>query len=80
VVCCVLVTQFEFPLLFGEVMGGQFWGTSLVALRNLVLVCACVQALRALWQAGAREPAEPEAAPQSPAAGAPAQAPATRAG
>jgi hypothetical protein len=59
VVCCVLVTQIEFPLLFGEVMGGQFWGTSLVALRNLVLVCACVQALRALWQAGAREPVDP---------------------
>ena len=59
VVCCVLVTQVEFPLLFGEVMGGQFWGTSLVALRNLVLVCACVQALRSLWQAGAREPQDP---------------------
>jgi hypothetical protein len=88
VVCCVLVTQFEFPLLFGEVMGGQFWGTSLVALRNLVLVCACVQALRALWQAGAREPAEPAQAPQIPlgtaaaqaAAEASAEAPATRAG
>jgi hypothetical protein len=71
VVCCVLITQFEFPLLFGEVMGGQFWGTSLVALRNLVLVCACVQALRALWQAGAREPqpaAGDELAPADPVA------------
>ena len=59
VVCCVLVTQIEFPLLFGEVMGAQFWGTMLVAVRNLVLVVACVQSLRALWQAGAREPQEP---------------------
>lgn len=63
VVCCALICQFEFPLLFGEVMGGQFWGTCLVALRNLVLVCACVQALRALWQAGARESAEAVAEP-----------------
>jgi hypothetical protein len=37
-------------------MGAQFWGTMLVAVRNLVLVIACVQSLRALWQAGAREP------------------------
>jgi hypothetical protein len=59
VVCCALITQIEFPLLFGEVLGGQFWGTMVVALRNLVLVIAAVQALRALWQAGAREPQEP---------------------
>ena len=78
VVCCVLVSQFEFPILFGEVMGGQFWGTALVALRNLVLVCACVQALRALWQAGAREPADLEQPPPVPVESAPAQAPATR--
>lgn len=49
---CVLVTQIEFPLLFGEVMGGQFWGTMLVAVRNLVLVAACVLALRTLWHSG----------------------------
>ena len=79
VVCCVLITQFEFPLLFGEVMGGQFWGTSLVALRNLVLVCACVQAVRALWQAGAREPQEPATDPPAPLTAPAVQAPATRA-
>ena len=56
VVFCVLISQIEFPLLFGEVMMGQFWGTMVVAVRNLILVIACVQALRALWQAGAREP------------------------
>jgi hypothetical protein len=56
VVFCVLITQVEFPLLFGEVMGGQFWGTMVVAARNLILVVACVQALRRLWQSGAREP------------------------
>ena len=56
VVFCVLISQIEFPLLFGEVMMGQFWGTTVVAVRNLILVIACVQALRALWQAGAREP------------------------
>jgi hypothetical protein len=82
-VCCVMICQFEFPILFGEVMGGQFWGTALVALRNLVLVCACVQALRALWQAGAREPAEQDQPGPVPAATAPAaaaaQTPATRA-
>lgn len=71
-VCCVLISQFEFPILFGEVMNGQFWGTALVALRNLVLVCACVQALRALWQAGAREVPEPEP-PAPPREGATAQ-------
>ncbi len=64
---CVLVTQIEFPLLFGEVMGGQFWGTIVVAVRNLVLVIACVQALRALWQAGAREPQEPAEDVSAPA-------------
>lgn len=59
VFCCVLVTQIEFPLLFGEVMGGQFWGTMLVAVRNLVLVLACVLALRALWNSGPADPAVP---------------------
>ena len=66
VIFCVLITQIEFPLLFGEVMTAQFWGTMLVAVRNLILVIACVQALRALWQAGAREPlaaAEDSSAP-----------------
>jgi hypothetical protein len=58
VIFCVLITQVEFPLLFGEVMGGQFWGTMVVAARNLILVVACVQALRRLWQSGAREPQE----------------------
>jgi hypothetical protein len=71
VIFCVLITQVEFPLLFGEVMGAQFWGTMVVAVRNLILVIACVQALRALWQAGAREPqasAEDTAAPADPVA------------
>ena len=65
VIFCVLISQIEFPLLFGEVMMGQFWGTTVVAVRNLILVIACVQALRALWQAGAREPLAP--AEDSPA-------------
>jgi len=71
IVFCALITQIEFPLLFGEVMLAQFWGTMLVALRNLILVIACVQALRALWQAGAREPqpsAEDAPAPADPVA------------
>jgi Glycosyltransferase family 87 len=71
VIFCVLITQVEFPLLFGEVMGAQFWGTMVVAVRNLILVVACVQALRALWQAGAREPqasAEDTSAPADPVA------------
>ncbi|HET9169157.1 MAG TPA: glycosyltransferase family 87 protein [Actinospica sp.] len=59
VMFCVLITQVEFPLLFGEVMGGQFWGTMVVAVRNVILVVACVQALRRLWHAGAREPELP---------------------
>ena len=79
VVLCALVTQIEFPLLFGEVMGGQFGGTMVVALRNLVLVIACVQALRRLWQAGAREPQESAEDPLIPADPLAAQAPATRA-
>ena len=67
VMACVLITQVEFPLLFGEVMGGQFWGTMVVALRNLVLVIACVQAVRRLWQAGAGEPQESPADTPVPA-------------
>ena len=75
---CTLVSQVEFPLLFGEVMGGQFWGTTVVAVRNLVLVIACVQAVRALWQAGAREPLDPlEQSPPAAVEGVPAPAPAT---
>lgn len=58
VMLCVAVTQVEFPILFGEVMGGGFLGTSLVAVRNLVLLVACVKALRTLWHAGASEPQE----------------------
>ena len=65
VMLCVLVTQIEFPLLFGEVMGGQFWGTMLVAVRNLLLIVACVQALRRLWHAGAGEAPEPAASTES---------------
>jgi hypothetical protein len=67
---CVLVTQIEFPVLFGEVMGGQFWGTMLVAVRNAVLVIACVMALRALWNSGPSDPALPadEAGAPQPAA------------
>jgi hypothetical protein len=59
VLACVLVTQIEFPLLFGEVMGGQFWGTMLVAARNVVLVVACAMALRALWHSGPADPVLP---------------------
>jgi Glycosyltransferase family 87 len=71
VIFCVLITQVEFPLLFGEVITAQFWGTMVVAVRNLILVIACVQALRALWQAGAREPqasVEDTSAPADPVA------------
>jgi hypothetical protein len=68
VMFCVLISQIEFPILFGEVQGGQFWGTMLVAVRNVILVVACLQALRRLWQAGASDPpesAEPVKAPAS---------------
>jgi hypothetical protein len=47
---CTLVSQVEFPLLFGEVMYHGFWGTALVAARNTALVVATVMAMRALWR------------------------------
>jgi hypothetical protein len=61
VMCCTLVSQIEFPLLFGQVMHHGFWGTAVVAARNIVLLTATVLALRALWKAttgpvGAAEP------------------------
>lgn len=64
VMLCVLVTQIEFPLLFGQVLHHGFWGTALVAARNLTLLAATWLALRTLWQATG----EPSAA-TSPAAG-----------
>jgi hypothetical protein len=51
VLLCTLVSQIEFPLLFGQVMHHGFWGTAVVAARNLVLLIATVMALRALWRA-----------------------------
>jgi len=51
VMCCTLVSQIEFPLLFGQVMHHGFWGTAVVAARNIVLLTATVLALRALWKA-----------------------------
>jgi Glycosyltransferase family 87 len=51
VLACTLVSQIEFPLLFGQVMNHGFWGTAVVAARNLVLLAATVLALRALWNA-----------------------------
>jgi hypothetical protein len=51
VLLCTLVSQVEFPLLFGQVMHHGFWGTAVVAVRNLVLLAATVLALRALWNA-----------------------------
>jgi hypothetical protein len=55
VMLCTLVSQIEFPLLFGQVMYHGFWGTALVAARNLVLLAATLIALRRLW--GATVPA-----------------------
>ena len=51
VMCCTLVSQIEFPLLFGQVMHHGFLGTAVVAARNIVLLTATVLALRALWKA-----------------------------
>jgi hypothetical protein len=51
---CTLVSQVEFPLLFGEVMFHGFWGTALVAARNIALVVATVMAMRALWRSTGR--------------------------
>jgi Glycosyltransferase family 87 len=59
VMACVLVTQIEFPILFGEVMGHGVWGTSLVAARNTTLVVATVLAIKALWRASTKAPADP---------------------
>ena len=59
---CTLVSQVEFPLLFGEVMYHGFWGTALVAARNMALLAATVMAMRALWRStsgAARRGAEP---------------------
>jgi hypothetical protein len=51
VMACTLVSQVEFPLLFGQVMHHGFWGTAVVAARNIVLLTATVLALRGLWRA-----------------------------
>jgi len=57
VMLCTLVSQIEFPLLFGQVMYHGFWGTALVAARNMVLLAATLIALRRLWGATAAAPA-----------------------
>jgi Glycosyltransferase family 87 len=85
VMACVLITQIEFPILFGEVMYHQFFGTILVAARNTTLVVATVLAIKHLWRASTKPPAdaadpdgaaaaEPADQPAQSAAGAPAAA------
>jgi hypothetical protein len=67
VMACVLVTQIEFPLLFGQVLHHGFWGTALVAVRNIVLLASTWLALRALWRAtGAPALPPPSAAEPDP--------------
>jgi len=57
VMCCVLITQIEFPVLFGEVMGHAVLGTLVVAARNGTLLLATILAIKALWQASTQAPA-----------------------
>jgi Glycosyltransferase family 87 len=57
VMACVLITQVEFPILFGEVMGHAVLGTTVVALRNGTLLLATVLAIKALWQASTQDSA-----------------------
>ncbi len=54
---CVLITQIEFPVLFGEVMGHAVFGTLVVAARNAALLLATILAIKALWQASTQAPA-----------------------
>jgi hypothetical protein len=68
VMCCTLVSQIEFPLLFNQILKHGFLGNAIVAGRNIVLLVATLLALRALWSATtADEPSEPDETPGSDA-------------
>jgi hypothetical protein len=73
---CTLVSQIEFPLLFGQVMNHGFVGTALVAARNLVLLAATLIALRKLWTATTAEAEDTASAPVPPGDDHPVLAPA----
>jgi hypothetical protein len=61
VMCCTLVGQLEFPLLFDQILRHGFLGNAIVAGRNIVLLTATVLALRALWSATTAEVSAPDA-------------------
>jgi hypothetical protein len=63
VMACTLASQIDFPLLFGQVLTHGFWGTAVVAARNLVLLAATLIALRRLWTAATSEARVPAPAP-----------------
>ena len=67
VMCCTLVSQIEFPLLFHQILAHGFLGNAIVAGRNIVLLVATLLALRAMWSATTAEASEPDATPGSDA-------------
>ena len=75
VMCCTLVSQIEFPLLFNQILAHGFLGNAIVAARNIVLLVATVLALRAMWSATTVDSTEPDATPGSDASADPDAAP-----
>lgn len=67
VMCCTLVSQIEFPLLFNQILAHGFLGNAIVAGRNIVLLVATILALRKLWSATTAPSPAPDAAPDSDA-------------
>ena len=65
VMCCTLVSQIEFPLLFNQILAHGFLGNAIVAGRNIVLLLATLLALRAMWNATTAEASAPPGDDQS---------------
>lgn len=62
VLAATVLTLYEFPVRFGDVVGSTNFGITLLLLRNGLLVAASVIACRRLWVASARLPEKPRKA------------------
>ncbi|WP_189859320.1 glycosyltransferase 87 family protein [Streptomyces poonensis] len=63
VVAASLVTALEFPVWFAEVVASDWWGVTLLVVRNGLLVAAAVLAARELWRSTVTAPSSSVSVP-----------------
>ncbi len=69
VVAASLVTALEFPVWFAEVVASDWWGVTLLVVRNGLLVAAAVLAARELWRSTVTAPSSVSVPGQASRAG-----------